>query len=190
MAGLFVFEKEGFHHIKKGKKSRPMTDSARRRRKTRQEPKLSFWARHQSKVLKSAFAVFGVGLLTFFSYQIHLSYQDHIDPKKVYGEWIEIGAPPYQTERLTFTEDGVYRNHRLITTEFEFDGKVITLNTGLGKTAYQISGSHLSPQIRRIEPLIPDQRFIRKGFEHTVRGSETGAASKRRAALSEHFSRD
>lgn len=149
-----------------------------------------FLARHQSKILKSTFVCFGMGMLTFFGYQIHLSYQDHIDPEKVYGEWIEIGAPPYQTERLVFTEDGVYRNHRLITTEFEFDGKVITLNTGLGKTAYQISGSHLSPQIRRIEPLIPDQRFIRKGFEHTVQGSETGAASKRRAALSEHFSRD
>jgi len=165
-----------------------MADSDHQSRKTKQKAKLSLWTRHQSKALKSAFAVFGMGLFAFFSTQIHQSYQHYIDPKKVYGEWIEIGAPPYQTEYLTFTEDGVYRNHRLIATEFGFDGKIITLNTGLGKTLYQISGSYLSPQIRRIKPLIPEQRFIRKGFEHTVQGSETGSASKRRAALSEHFS--
>ncbi|PFG58616.1 uncharacterized protein DUF2850 [Vibrio sp. ES.051] len=167
-----------------------MTDSARRKRKKHQAPRLSFWARHQFKIVKTAFSVFGCSLLAFLSYQIHLSYQDYSDPGKVYGEWIEIGAPPYQTERLTFSADGVYRNHRLITTEFEFDGKVITLHTGLGKTAYQISGSHLSPQLRRITPLVPDQRFIRKGFEHTVQGSETGVASQRRAALSDHFNDD
>ncbi|WP_029560179.1 DUF2850 domain-containing protein [Vibrio parahaemolyticus] len=167
-----------------------MAIPARRKRKQDKEPQLSFWARHQLKMVKSAFVIFVCSLVAFFTYQLHVSYQDYINPEHVYGEWIEIGAPPYQTERLIFTSDGVYRNHRLITTEFAFDGKVITLNTGLGETAYQLSGSHLSPQIRRIEPRIPDQRFIQKGFEHTVQGSEVGAASKRRAALSEHFSRD
>ncbi|AIV07900.1 TPA: DUF2850 domain-containing protein [Vibrio harveyi] len=166
-----------------------MTTTARRKRKQKPEPQPSFWARHQFKIIKGGFAVFGCSLISVLGYQLYASYLDYIDPNKIYGEWIEIGAPPYQTEQLSFTPEGVFRNHRLITTQFEFDGKVITLNTGLGKTEYQISGSHLSPQIRRIEPRLPDQRFILKGFEHTVQGSETGAASKRRAALSEHFSR-
>ncbi|MGR5236356.1 DUF2850 domain-containing protein [Vibrio alfacsensis] len=166
-----------------------MTSTARRKRKRKsdQKPQPSFWTRHQSKVIKGAFVLFGCNLLGFISYQLYASYTDYIDPDKVYGEWIEIAAPPYQTEYLRFTPDGVFRNHRLIATQFKFDGKLITLNTGLGKTIYQISGSHLSPQIRRVEPAFPEQRFIFKGFEHTVQGSETGAASQRRAALSNHF---
>ncbi|MEF1309961.1 DUF2850 domain-containing protein [Vibrio mytili] len=145
---------------------------------------------NQRTLLKIIFAFVGASLLAFTSYQLHLSYQASISPTNIYGEWIEIGATPYQTERLNFTSEGVYRNHRLVSTKFDFDGQTITLNTGLGKTVYQLSGSHLSPQIRRIEPLFPDQRFIRKGFEHTVQGSEIGTASKRRAALSEHFNSD
>ncbi|MGR5132421.1 DUF2850 domain-containing protein [Vibrio alfacsensis] len=164
-----------------------MTSTARRKRKQDQAPPPSFWARHQFKIIKGAFVLFSCSLLGFTSYQLYASYTDYIDPNKIYGEWIEIGAPPYQTEHLNFTPDGVFRNHRLIATQFEFDGKQITLNTGLGKTAYQISGSHLSPQLRRVKPALPEQRFVSKGFEHTVQGSETGAASKRRAALSNHF---
>lgn len=164
-----------------------MTNTARRRRKQNQAPPPSFWVRHQLKVIKGAFVLFSCSLLGFISYQLYASYVDYIDPNKIYGEWIEIGAPPYQTELLNFTPDGVFRNHRLIATQFEFDGKRITLNTGLGITAYQVSGSHLSPQLRRVKPALPEQRFVSKGFEHTVQGSETGAASKRRAALSDHF---
>ncbi|HHB1594367.1 TPA: DUF2850 domain-containing protein [Vibrio campbellii] len=166
-----------------------MTNTTGRNRKQKPEPQPSLWARHQLKIIKGGFALFGCTLFGVISYLLYASYLDYIDRDKIYGEWIEIGAPPYQTEHLSFTSNGVFRNHRLIATQFEFDGKVITLNTGLGKTEYQLSGSHLSPQIRRIEPHFPDQRFILKGFEHTVQGSETGAASKRRAALSEHFGR-
>lgn len=141
-------------------------------------------------VIKGIFGIVACCLVVLISYLLYLSYQSHRDPQKIYGEWIEIGAPPYKTERLTFAPNGVYRNYRLVATTFEFDGKVISLETGLGETAYQISGSHLSPQLRRVDPLIPDQRFIRKGFEHTVKGSEIGSTSKRRAALSEHFNHD
>ncbi len=161
-----------------------------RRLKEKSDPKPSFWARHRLTIIKTTFGIVCCSLLALTSYFLHLSYQNSRAPEQIYGEWIEIGAPPYQTELLTFSPDGVYRNHRLITTTFDFDGKVITLYTGLGKTAYQRSGSHLSPQLRRIEPSVPDQRFILKGFEHTVKGSEIGSASKRRAALSEHFTKD
>ncbi|WP_211918218.1 DUF2850 domain-containing protein [Vibrio sp. B1REV9] len=163
-----------------------MTTKRRKPRKPIQEP--SFWRRHQLKIIKSSFVLFGCTLITVTAYQLHASYLNYIDPNNVYGDWFEIGAPPYKTEQLSFTPDGVFRNHRLISTQFEFDGKHISIATGAGLTQYQISGSHLSPQIRRIKPALPDQRFVLKGFEHTVQGSDVGSASKRRAALSEHFS--
>ncbi|EDP59819.1 DUF2850 domain-containing protein [Vibrio sp. AND4] len=158
-------------------------------RKKKQKPEPSFWSRYYLKIIKGGFALFGCSLFSLIGYILYNSYLDYTDRNKIHGEWIEIGAPPYHTEQLSFTPNGVFRNHRLIATQFEFDGKVITLNTGLGKAEYHLSGSHLSPQIHRIEPRFPEQRFILKGFEHTVQGSETGAASKRRAALSEHFDR-
>ncbi len=162
----------------------------RQKRKQNNDFMPSFWTRHKLAIMKSTFGILTYSLLLSICYLLYISYQNYRDPEKIYGEWIEIGAPSYQIERLTFSPDGAYRNHRLITTNVDFDGKVITLHTGLGKTAYQTSGSHLSPQLRRIEPLVPEQRFIRKGFEHTVKGSEIGSASIKRAALSEHFTQD
>ncbi len=160
------------------------------KRKQYNEFKPSFWTRHKLTIMKSTFGFVTYSLLLSICYLLYVSYQTYRDPNKIYGEWIEIGTPTYQTERLTFSPDGVYRNHRLIATTFDFNGTVITLRTGSGKTAYQTSGSELSPQLRRIEPLVPDQRFIRKGFEHTVKVSEMGVAPTRRAALSQHFTQN
>lgn len=70
-----------------------MAIPARRKRKQDKEPQLSFWARHQLKMVKSAFVIFVCSLVAFFAYQLHVSYQDYINPEHVYGEWIEIGAP-------------------------------------------------------------------------------------------------
>ncbi len=76
-----------------------MAIPARRKRKQDKEPQLSFWARHQLKMVKVR-SLFCLQFGGFFAYQLHVSYQDYINPEHVYGEWIEIGAPPYQTERL------------------------------------------------------------------------------------------
>lgn len=187
MSRLFVFTTEAFHHKQKGSETEIMTTKRRKQRKPLPEP--SFWRRHQLKIFKGSFVLFGCTLITVTAYQLYASYLDYIDPDKVYGEWIEIGAPPYKAEQLSFTPEGVFRNHRLISTQFEFDGKRISVTTGVGPTIYQLSGSHLSPQIRRIKPALPNQRFILKGFEHTVQGSNVGAASQRRTALSEHFNK-
>ncbi len=78
-----------------------MTTTARRKRKQKPEPQPSFWARHQFKIIKGGFAVFGCSLISVLGYQLYASYLDYIDPNKIYGEWIEIGAPPYQTEQLS-----------------------------------------------------------------------------------------
>ncbi|TOO98474.1 hypothetical protein CGH27_21900, partial [Vibrio parahaemolyticus] len=53
-----------------------MAIPARRKRKQDKEPQLSFWARHQLKMVKSAFVIFVCSLVAFFAYQLHVSYQD------------------------------------------------------------------------------------------------------------------
>jgi len=73
---------------------------------------------------------------------IYFGYQAYTNPSQVYGSWIEINAPGYRTEVLTLSDQGVFRNHRLISTSFEY-----------------------SPQLKRIQPASPIQRFIKQGFE-------------------------
>ncbi|USD35428.1 MULTISPECIES: DUF2850 domain-containing protein [Vibrio] len=139
--------------------------------------------------LKLSFVTLLVTLAVAFSSLLFFSYQDYVHPKHVYGRWIEIGTPEYNTEVLTFNERGVYRNDRLVTTNFDFDGKVITVTTGGGISIYQVAGTFKSPQLRRLEPNSPTQRFIKAGYENTVDMSgSSGSAKNRRAALSEHFS--
>ncbi|WP_420855740.1 DUF2850 domain-containing protein [Vibrio tetraodonis] len=144
-----------------------------------------------SNLTKNAFLKFsGITLLialgVAFSAILYFSYKDYIHPKHVYGRWIEIGTPEYDTEILTFSERGVFRNERLITTDFGYDGTLITVTTGSGQTVYQVAGTPKSPQLKRITPSSPTQRFIKSGYEDTVK-SGGGAAKRRRAALSEHF---
>lgn len=123
----------------------------------------------------------GFGALLLFSYK------DYVDPKHVHGSWIEIGAPSYQTEVLTFDERGVFRNNRLVSTNFDYNGKNIEVETGLGITIYQVTGTMKSPQLKRIEPSSPIQRFVKQGYEDTITDSEGNAGQTRRAALSAHF---
>ncbi|KJY82908.1 hypothetical protein TW81_11945 [Vibrio galatheae] len=141
----------------------------------------------KSPVFKTVFIIIFVTLAVAFSSLLYFSYQDYVHPKHVYGRWIEVGAPPYRTEVLTLNSRGVYRNDRLIATQFEFDGKRITINTGGGRSIYQVAGTFDSPQLKRLEPNSPTQRFIKEGFEDTIDMQGGGAAKNRRAALSDHF---
>ncbi|MCL9780110.1 DUF2850 domain-containing protein [Vibrio sp. S4M6] len=134
------------------------------------------------------FSVLAV-LTVSFSTLVYVSYQDYVDPKHVYGDWIEIGAPSYDTDIITLNETGVYKNSRLVTTEFEFDGSEISIKTGGGETVYIIAGSFDSPQLKRVVPATPSKRLIKKGYEKTVQmDGGIGGAKARRAALSDHFS--
>ncbi|MEF1289497.1 DUF2850 domain-containing protein [Vibrio sp. M260118] len=141
----------------------------------------------QSKI-KLIFVFIFMLLAICFSSLLYFSYQDYTHPKHVYGKWIEIGAPKYKTEVLTLNEKGVYRNNRLVATQFEFDGKRITVQTGRGNSVYQLAGTFKSPQLKRLVPNSPTQRFIKAGYEGTIDMEGGGAAKNRRAALSDHFS--
>ncbi|YCA18026.1 DUF2850 domain-containing protein [Vibrio sp. AK197] len=140
------------------------------------------------KIIRGVFGVAFVTLAISFSLLIYFSYKDYVQPDNVYGTWIEIGAPPYNTEKLKFNEHGVYRNGRLIATKFKFDGSTIEVKTGRGRSVYEISGTHDSPQLRRLIPNSPTQRLIKSGYEDTVNMEGGGPAKNRRAALQEHFS--
>ncbi|WP_411292418.1 hypothetical protein [Vibrio navarrensis] len=45
-------------------------------------------------LITSIVTLFFLILATYFSYRIYIEYQKYIDPANVYGDWIEIGAPP------------------------------------------------------------------------------------------------
>ncbi|XAW88472.1 DUF2850 domain-containing protein [Vibrio sp. CDRSL-10 TSBA] len=124
-----------------------------------------------------------------FAALILVSYRDYVDQSHVYGTWIEIGTPAYQTDVLTLSDQGVFRNGRMVSTQFEFDGKTISVKTGGGISLYQMAGTPNSPQLKRLEPELPAQRFIKQGYEHTVSDDQVGG-QVRRAALSDHFSEE
>lgn len=138
-------------------------------------------------VVKTVFWSSLVILGSIFATLLYVSYQDYVNPKHVFGTWIEIGAPSYQTEVLRFNEQGVFRNDRLISTQFKFDGVKITIDTGSGTFIYELTGNVNSPQLKRLVPVNPLQRFIRAGYEHTVNDQGSHAAQVRRAALYDHF---
>lgn len=142
----------------------------------------------KSSAIKTVAATIFVLLALGFSSLLYFSYQDYVHPKHVYGRWIEVGAPPYQTEVLTLNAQGVFRNDRLIATQFDFDGKRITVSTGGGISVYQVAGTFNSPQLRRLQPNSPTQRFVKEGYENTIDMDGGGSAKNRRSALSDHFS--
>ncbi|WP_065546846.1 DUF2850 domain-containing protein [Vibrio scophthalmi] len=139
-------------------------------------------------MVQALFVAFCLATFSAFIVAIYFSYLDYIDPKNVHGRWIEIGTANYNQDTLELNSIGVFRNQRLIATRFEFDGKQVVILTGAGKSIYQLAGTFNSPQLRRIQPNSPTQRFIKQGFEHTVDMEGGGIAKRRRAALAEHFS--
>ncbi|MEZ8720236.1 DUF2850 domain-containing protein [Vibrio pomeroyi] len=122
----------------------------------------------------------------YFAYQAH---QQSVSPSNVHGTWIEIGAPPYKTDILTLSDNGVMMNHRFISTSFDFDGKVVTINTGSGPRVYTISGTYDSPRLKRLVPSTPSQQFIKEGYEDTATGDTHSIMQQRRASLAEQFKR-
>lgn len=95
----------------------------------------------------------------------YFAYLDYVDHKRVHGEWIEIGAPSYSTDVLIISAKGVYKNSRLITNQFKFDGSHVYIGTGAGHTVYKLTESFGLPQLHQIVPATPNKKFIKKGYE-------------------------
>lgn len=138
-------------------------------------------------MLRIIFLLLAVLTCAVASYFIYSSYQDHTNPKQIYGEWIEVNAPKYQTDILSFSNKGVTFNHRLISTKFDYDGNKIYIKTSSSETIYEIVGTSSSPQLLRVLPETPKVMFIKKGYEHTIENNQNSVIKSRGQALSEHF---
>lgn len=88
-------------------------------------------------------------------------HQQSADPRKVYGVWVEVDAPPYQSDTLELSSSGVVINNRLVSTSFEFDGKQITIITGEGTTVYVVTRPFDSPRLKRTVPVSPLKQFAK-----------------------------
>jgi cell division protein YceG involved in septum cleavage len=118
--------------------------------------------------LKWLLAITGLILVTISGTMLYKSYQQHLDPQFMYGDWIEIQVLSDRNEVLTLSSHSVLRNHRLVATHFEFDGSKISFHTGEGDFVYDWNGSTQSPQLERLKPAKPKQTLIKQGYEHTL----------------------
>ena len=121
-----------------------------------------------------------IGLLVTLLY---FSYQNYVNPKNVYGTWIELNVLESSQEVLRFSKKGVFRNDHLVTTTFNYDGKKIKFSTGQGETIYKISGTKKTPQLKRIKPSKPAQILIREEDAEKVK-----AAARKGSTLRPKFS--
>mgnify|MGYP001329869482 CR=1 FL=1 len=138
-------------------------------------------------ILHIVFLCCMLGVLGGFSVLVYSSYQDYIAPNNVYGRWLEVGTPSYDRSSIEFNQEGVFRNQRMVATQFEFDGQQIHVTTGSGVSIYQLTIAKNTPQLKRIQPNSPTQRFVKQGYEHTIDMEGGGIAKRRRAALAQHF---
>ncbi len=100
-------------------------------------------------------------------------HRSQIDQKRVYGSWVEVGAPAYNADVIKINEVGVYKNSHLITTNVDFNGRKLSINTGKGQSVYVLDRK--DPNIlKRVEPRLPQQQLVKKGYEGTVEVDVSG----------------
>ncbi len=85
-------------------------------------------------------------------------------PDIMFGEWVELDAPPYDTEVFKLTQLGVEQHNRIISTEFEFSGSEISYYRGNQKHSYQIIDRNKT-LIRRTEPKPYGVFYAKRGSE-------------------------
>ncbi|MGO1298105.1 MAG: DUF2850 domain-containing protein [Vibrio sp.] len=129
-----------------------------------------------------------IGIL--FGYYGYASYQDYVAPKHVYGKWIEIGVPDYDTDVLTLSARGVYLNNHLISTTFKFDGSVVTITTGDGVSRYELTTMNDIPKLERITPENSNQTLVKEEFASQFKAPDRNATpSTKRQNVSGYFGR-
>lgn len=116
----------------------------------------------------------------------YVSYQYYINPQRVYGEWIEIGMPSYDTENFIISESGVMAENRYITTSFTFDGETVRFYSGDMLYEYHIYGRN-DERLRRVRGGEYPALFVKKGYEHTILKPEEVGPSRRMINMAEYF---
>ncbi|MBM7037002.1 DUF2850 domain-containing protein [Vibrio ulleungensis] len=82
----------------------------------------------------------------------------------VFGEWVEMKAPPYNTEIFELSAIGVTQNSRVVSTQFDYTGSTITFYRGDAQHEYQVVNRDKS-LIRRITPAPRGVYFAKYGTE-------------------------
>lgn len=72
-------------------------------------------------------------------------------PSQLYGNWVELGVPTYAQDSFSINANGIYTHGRLINTQYEFDGSVLTYKHGDVEYVYQVEDENGS-QLLRIKP--------------------------------------
>lgn len=120
--------------------------------------------------------------ISYLSYQYHLA---HIDKSRVYGKWIELGAPPHVTDIFYLKPDGVMAENRYMASSFEFDGQVVSFYSGDTLYEYQLFGDN-DERLRRIAGGTYSASFVKEGYQDTILKVQ-GPGAARRGAVAEHF---
>jgi len=134
--------------------------------------------------LKNIVFIISALILGLLGTLIFLSYQNYVNPKHIYGTWVEFNVLASRQDILVFGDNGVSRNDHLITTRFKYDGKTITFTTGEGKTVYRIAGTKNIPQLKRMQPKSPPQILIRQEDEKKIE-SEKATTLRPKVSLSD-----
>jgi hypothetical protein len=113
------------------------------------------------------------------------SYNQYIDPIRIYGDWSEIGAPSWSTEEFTLSSEGVMKESRFIASTFEFDGSMVSFFTGGELYQYEVYGSD-NERLKRVSGGGHVASFIKHGYEHTL-PKQDNIGPARRVSLAEHF---
>lgn len=126
-----------------------------------------------------------LGLLISFlaGYGIFSSYNASVDPKNIYGNWVELHVLDSRQVIINFNEQGVYRNSHLISTSFIYNGRIIQFSTGDGETTYRITGTQNTPQLKRVQPETPPQILVREEDEHLFEEQEEKQVLRSKTSL-------
>lgn len=128
---------------------------------------------------------FAFVVVVLASYVGFVSYQQHIDPNRVYGKWTEIGGPEWAADEFFLSEDGVKKDNRYLATFFSFDGRIVSYQSGDKTVELQIFGKS-DERLRRVTGGGHATSFIKEGFEHTL-PKQDNVGPARRVSLAEHF---
>lgn len=129
------------------------------------------------------FIIVLLGIALFFSSRaIMTNHLQQNNPERIYGDWVELNAPPFQTQTITFNTEGVFRNYRFIATQFIFNGQTVSFTTGGGQATYRLSKETSSPRLVRISPLPAGEIYLKKGAQ--LDSERNQSQQKRRALIS------
>lgn len=133
--------------------------------------------------MKIIFLVLGLLTSLLAGYVIFFNYNASIDPKNIYGNWVELHVLDTRQVTIEFSKQGVSKNSHLVSTDFSYNGRRIEFVTGEGETIYRITGTQKTPQLKRIQPEKPPQILVREEDEHLFQEQEEKQVLRSKASF-------